>query len=148
MGRDRRLVLSWAALAVVTVVTLAVGTFAGDGSRSPEERADALADTIKCPTCRSQSVAESDAPASQAIRAEIARRIDEGQSDAEIRGYFSSRYGEEILLTPAGSGLVSLVWILPVAGLVLGAAGLGFAFWRWRRWAGLADAEPVPSSGS
>jgi cytochrome c-type biogenesis protein CcmH len=94
----------------------------------------AVAETIKCPTCRSQSAADSDAPASQAIRAEILRRIDAGDSDDEIRDYFASRYGEQILLTPRSSGAVGLVWILPVVGLVAAAAGLTWAFLRWRRW--------------
>jgi len=94
----------------------------------------AISETIKCPTCRSQSTADSDAPASQEIRAEILRRIDDGQSDEEIRAYFASRFGEQILLTPRSSGAAGLVWILPVVGLVAAAAGLTLAFLRWRRW--------------
>jgi cytochrome c-type biogenesis protein CcmH len=130
----RAFLFSWALMAVVLVAVLAVATFGDAGGRTAEERVLAVAETIKCPTCRSQSAADSDAPASQAIRAEILRRIDAGDSDDEIRDYFASRYGEQILLTPRSSGAVGLVWILPVVGLVAAAAGLTWAFLRWRRW--------------
>jgi cytochrome c-type biogenesis protein CcmH len=125
--------LSYSLMALVLVGALVLGT-RHDGSTDPGDRAQALETTIKCPTCRGQSVAESDAPASKAIRTEIVRRIDEGQSDREIRDYFAAKYGEDILLRPTSSGLAGLVWVLPIAVIVVGGSGLGFAFWRWRRW--------------
>jgi cytochrome c-type biogenesis protein CcmH len=125
---------SWAAVVAVAVALLVYGTVDAGGARTDEDRVEGLAETIKCPTCRSQSAADSDAPASRAIRTEIARRVDAGQSDGEIRAYFRSRYGEEILLTPSSSGVAGLVWILPVAALVVAVFGLGLAFRRWRRW--------------
>lgn len=125
--------LSWLALVIVLGLALAVGTRA-EAASSPQDRARSLAATIKCPTCRSQSAATSDAPAAKFIREEISRRIADGQSNDEIRDYFASRYGEEILLTPSASGVAGLVWIVPVVVVVLAAAGLGYAFLRWRRW--------------
>ncbi len=44
----------------------------------------------------------------------------------------AARYGERILLTPGRSGLVGLVWALPVAALVAALAGVALAFRRWR----------------
>jgi cytochrome c-type biogenesis protein CcmH/NrfF len=124
----------WAVMGVVLVGALAFGTLGSRPATTAEDRMWAVSETIKCPTCRSQSAADSDAPASQAIRDEILRRIDDGQSDDEIRAYFASRFGEQILLTPRASGAAGLVWILPVIVLVAAAAGLTFAFLRWRRW--------------
>ena len=126
---------SWLVMGVVLVAALAIGTFAGGGTASASDRARSIELTIKCPTCRSQSVAESDAPAAKFVREEVTRRIADGQSDDEIRDYFASRYGEQILLTPSRSGVVALVWVLPVAALVAAGAGLVVAFRRWRRWA-------------
>ena len=79
-----------------------------------------MAETLKCPTCRSQSVADSEAPSAKAIRAEIARRLEAGESEDEIRDYLVSRFGEEILLTPSSSGVTGLVWVLPVVAVALG----------------------------
>jgi cytochrome c-type biogenesis protein CcmH len=121
-------------MALAVVVALAIGVVDQRDDRSTEERMQDIAATIRCPQCRSQSAADSDASTAQAVRVEITERIDEGQSDDEIRDYFASTYGEEILLTPPASGVGSLVWIVPVVALVAGAGGLWVAFRRWRRW--------------
>ena len=121
-------------MAVIAVTTIAIGGFGTAGARTLDERVESVATTIKCPTCRSQSAGDSDAPASIAIREEIRRRLQDGQSADEIREYFASRYGQGILLTPSGSGVGALVWALPVAALVVAASGIGWAFVRWRRW--------------
>jgi cytochrome c-type biogenesis protein CcmH len=66
------------------------------------------------------------------MRTEIARRVDAGETDAEIRAYFVSKFGKDILLRPEGHGVTALVWILPVVALVAAVAGLVVAFRRWR----------------
>ena len=125
--------LSWVALGIVALVALVVGTVDEGPARATEDRVQAIAATIRCPQCRSQSAADSDASTAQAVRTEIAERVEAGESADEIRAYFASRYGEQILLTPPADGVGSLVWVLPVAATVAGAAGLAYAFVRWRR---------------
>ena len=124
--------LPWLVMGLVLVIALAVGTRADDGGRTNDDRAHAIADGLKCPTCRSQSVADSDAPVSKEIRADIARRIEAGETDEEIRAYLIGRFGEDIVLTPPASGVSGLVWVLPVVALVAATAGLVFAFRRWK----------------
>lgn len=124
--------LPWAVMAAVVAVALAVGATRDPVPRTLEERATALADTVRCPTCRSQSAADSDAPSSQAIRTEIEERLRDGQSEDRIRAYLVSRYGEGVLLRPSATGVTGLVWALPVAAVVLAVSGLGIAFRRWR----------------
>jgi len=92
-----------------------------------------VASQMKCPVCRSQSVADSDVAAARAIRIEIARRVDEGQSDSAIRAAIADTYGEDVQLIPAASGFAGLVWIIPVVALVVALAALSAAFARWRR---------------
>ena len=128
----RRSLLGWLVLAVVLVVALAVGVADSGGPTTPEERARHLADTVACPVCDGQSVAESDAAPSRAIRTLIAERIEQGASDDAIRDELVASWGESVLLTPDSSGVAGLVWILPVVALVLALAGVGYVFWRWR----------------
>jgi cytochrome c-type biogenesis protein CcmH len=124
----------WLALFVVVVVALAIGASgSGRGGSTAAARADRLAKSVRCPTCRGLSAAESDAKAAQAVRTEIRSRVDVGQSDGQIRAYLASRYGDDILLKPEGSGVTALVWALPVVAAVCGAAGLAFAFRRWQQ---------------
>jgi cytochrome c-type biogenesis protein CcmH len=129
---SRTRALSWVALAVVAAAALALGARGGGAPPTDAERAHAIATGIRCPTCRSQSMADSDAPAAQAGRDEILRRVKEGQSAAEIRAYFVSRYTEAILLSPPRRGISALVWVLPLVAVAAAAGGLALAFRRWR----------------
>jgi cytochrome c-type biogenesis protein CcmH len=121
------------ALAAVVVGALVIGSSSGDGDPSSAGRTRRLASGLRCPVCQGLSVADSPSPTARAISADIRRRIDAGESNGDIRQAYVDRYGEWVLLEPAGAGLGALVWALPVAGLLLAAAGLALAFRRWRR---------------
>ena len=122
---------SWLALGVVLVAALAVGARDG-GPPTDAERVQRITEGIRCPTCRSQSVADSDAPAAKAIREETLRRVQEGQTDEQIRAYLVGRYQEDILLDPPRKGIGAVVWVLPVLALAAAVGGLALAFRRWR----------------
>jgi cytochrome c-type biogenesis protein CcmH len=122
----------WPLLGLVLAGALVLGTRVDAGPRSDEERVEDLTSSFQCPTCRGQSVRDSAAPVAAAIRSEVARRVEAGESDESIRAYVVSRYGEEVLLNPPRDGLAGLVWALPVVALVAAGAGLVFAFRRWR----------------
>jgi cytochrome c-type biogenesis protein CcmH len=122
----------WIALGVVVVVVLVI-TLWPAGERSAAARAHDLEAQIKCPECQGLSVADSQATTSQAIRADIKKRIASGQSDETIRQAYVDRYGQSILLSPQDSGLGLIVWVLPVMVLALGAVGIVFVLARNRR---------------
>jgi len=122
----------WLAMAAVLVIALAIGAQGRSGPMTQAQRVKHIASEIRCPTCRNQSAAESDAAAAKAVRDEITRRVRAGQSDGEIVEFMVSRYGSDILLKPAGSGVASLVWTLPVVAVVVAVAALAFAFRRWK----------------
>lgn len=124
--------LSWVAMAFVAVVALGIGVTDARAPRTEAGHVTAIASEIRCPTCASLSAAESDAAAAHAVRDEIRTRLRRGESDAEIRSFLASRYGQEILLKPDATGIAGLVWILPVAGGVIAAAGLVVTFRRRR----------------
>ena len=121
---------------LVLVALLAGGLFVAavddSGARTSEERARGIAESIKCPMCAGQSVADSNAPSAQNIRTEIVRRIEAGQTDDEIRDGIADTYGDDLLLTPPRSGVGGLVWFLPVALFVAALGGLAAAFQHWR----------------
>ena len=122
----------WLALALVLVVALVAGTRGQHHDANLDAHVRRVGSAVRCPTCEGQSVADSNAAASQAIREDIRTRIQEGQSDDAIRAFLVSRYGRDILLTPPASGASGLVWALPVMAFVIAVGGLGMAFRRWR----------------
>lgn len=110
--------MAWGLLAVVLVGALAVGSRGQSGPPTEDQRVQRIASVLRCPTCRGLSAAQSDAPSAEAIRDEVRRRVQEGETDAQIKAYLVSRYGEDILLQPKSR----LVWGLPV---MAGAAAVG-----------------------
>lgn len=121
------------ALAAVVVGALVIGASSDGGDPSPAARTRRLSAGLRCPVCQGLSVADSPSPTARAISEDIRRRVDAGESDGDIRQAYVERYGEWVLLQPAGNGLGALVWALPVAALLLAAGGLALAFRRWRR---------------
>jgi cytochrome c-type biogenesis protein CcmH len=123
----------WALLGVLLAAALVVVVVRSQPSDSPAARADRLAHELRCPTCESEAVANSQAPAAVAIRADIRRRIAAGESDGEIRAAVVKSYTQYVLLLPDGHGIGLVVWIVPIAVLFVGGAGLALALRRWSR---------------
>jgi cytochrome c-type biogenesis protein CcmH/NrfF len=124
--------VSAVALVVTAGVALAVGA-GGSGPPTLAQRAAAVESRIRCPSCADISVAQSDAPSAITARHQIQSMLRSGNSEAAIEQSFVDRFGPSILLAPPASGLDTLVWALPVAGLVLALAVLGALFWRRQR---------------
>jgi cytochrome c-type biogenesis protein CcmH len=131
VSRARR--VSWFVLAALVLVSLFRATFDDGPPRTTEEQVEAIASTLKCPICRSQSVADSDVAASRAIRLEITRLVEEGESASAIRAQIAATYGDQVQLIPPSSGFAGLVWVLPVVAVVVALVALSAAFARWRR---------------
>jgi cytochrome c-type biogenesis protein CcmH len=118
----RRLV--WVALGLVLVIALAIGSRGSSGPATEDQRVHRVAAVIRCPTCRGLSAAQSDAPAAESIRDEIRRRVQDGETDRQIKDYLVSRYGDDILLDPEAKGVGLLVWALPLLGAVAAVTGV------------------------
>ena len=116
--------------------------------QSMQDRVQAVAETLRCPTCFDLSVADSPSPAARQIRAAIGRRLAAGESPDEIRDFFVSRYGSSILLTPTGSGIDLIAWIVPALLVAAGLALVGLAVTRWSRRRPPALPQPSVSEGA
>jgi cytochrome c-type biogenesis protein CcmH len=133
----------WALMAILTVALLAVGTTRDKGPQTQSDRIDAITKRIACPTCDGESVYVSRASAAENIRQQVARDVAAGlKTDNEIIGSIANTFKAQVLLVPRANGLDSLVWILPIAVLVIAVAGLTSAFRRWKR-ENQGDATPA-----
>jgi cytochrome c-type biogenesis protein CcmH len=137
--------LAWIGLALVVVAAVVVLVVRSRPGNSPASRADRIEHDLACPVCEGQSIADSDAPESRAIRAEIPQQIAAGRTDAEIRDFILARY-PNIQLAPASSGIGLVAWLVPVLAFLLAASGLAYALWRWShtpRLAATAEDEAI-----
>ena len=121
---------SWIVMAGVLAVALFIGVSEDRAPRTENDRVNAIAAEVRCPTCESLSAAESDAPAAQAVRDEIRTRLRAGEDEPEILSFLASRYGDDILLRPEAGGIAGLVWVLPVVAVLLALGGLAWALSR------------------
>ena len=75
---------------------------------------------MRCPQCQSQNLAGSDAMISQDLKRELHRLIVEGKTDQEIVDFMVTRYGDFVLYKPRAQGTNLILWLSPVALLLLG----------------------------
>jgi cytochrome c-type biogenesis protein CcmH len=112
--------MTWGLLGLVLAGALFVGSQGRSGPPTDDQRVQRISSVVRCPTCRGLSAAQSDAPPAEAIRDEVRRRVEAGETDAQIKDYMVSRYGEDILLQPRSA----LVWVLPIVGIAVAVGGL------------------------
>ncbi len=106
-----------------------------------ETRARALSAELRCLVCQNQSIDDSQAPLAKDLRVLVRQRLQAGDSDDQVRTYLVERYGDFILLKPPFKTATLLLWLTPLAVLVLGASAV-FAVSRKARTA----AQPAPLS--
>lgn len=122
----------WALMGAAAVVVVILGASAPPTSGTSDDRLFALAAQLKCQQCVGESVAGSQSPSAVKFREEIASQMATGATDDEILGFFTQRYGPEVLLTPPATGFGALVWVVPVVAVAGAALLLTSTFRRWR----------------
>ncbi len=120
-----------AALAVLAVIGIATSAVAIDGEPAFEDpalnaRYRALINELRCPKCQNESIADSNAPIAADLRQKVRERMDEGQSDEQIRDFLVTRYGNFITYRPPLTPATWALWGGPAALLLIG----GVVFYR------------------
>lgn len=116
----KRLTLLFALLLAAGAAALAQEPLVFDDA-AQEERYNALTLELRCTVCQNQSLADSDAPLAQDLRAEIYEMMMAGRSDDEIKTFMIERYGDFVLYRPPMQGNTIALWILPLVLLFFGA---------------------------
>jgi len=95
-----------------------------------EAKAQTLMETIRCLTCQSQSIADSDASMAGDMRSQIRERIAAGEQPEAIRQWLIQRYGDYITYTPRVTTLTWPLFAAPAVILLLAAVLLRPRFVR------------------
>jgi cytochrome c-type biogenesis protein CcmH len=118
-----------AVLVAVAALALAAPALASEQHPTLAE----LEDQLMCPICAGETLAQSDSPAAQRIKAHIQQRIRQGWTRSEIKRELVDSWGTRILAAPPRHGWNLLAWVLPLAGILGGAGVIGFLAWGWSR---------------
>jgi cytochrome c-type biogenesis protein CcmH len=89
-----------------------------------EKRLIVIAEELRCLVCQNESLAGSRADLANDLRREVRGLIKQGKTDAEIKDYLVSRYGDFVLYRPPVKSTTWLLWAGPFVLLVVGIAVL------------------------
>ena len=122
MVRRLLTVLVLALTVLSSVVTIAYADQLEDDTRR-------IGKQLQCPVCSGAPVSDSPSDLAGQMRAVIRTKLQAGESDEQIIGYFVERYGDSVLMEPPRRGFGLVVWGAPILVLLLG----GLLLWRVSR---------------
>jgi cytochrome c-type biogenesis protein CcmH len=125
-------------LAAVPVLLAAVLLLLPPCAAAAPNPADLEAELV-CPTCKT-TLDQSDSPVARRMKEIIRERIAAGATAQQIKDELVADFGPAVLAEPPKEGFDLLAWLLPLAGLTVGAAVLGGAAYAWSRQRG--EREP------
>lgn len=88
-----------------------------------EQRLIVIAEELRCLVCQNESLAGSRADLAMDLRREVRTLIKDGKTDAEIKEFLVSRYGDFVLYRPPVKPTTWLLWFGPLL-LLIGALWL------------------------
>jgi cytochrome c-type biogenesis protein CcmH len=120
-----------AALLGLALLLLAVSRLAYADTVDDEARR--IGKQLQCPVCSGAPVSDSPSELAGQMRNVIRAKLQAGESEEQIVGYFVERYGDGILVEPPRHGFGLAVWIAPVGALAIGALFVWSILRSWRR---------------
>lgn len=110
------------AVALPPVQTVIAAQTEAPMSPGVKARWDHIAAELRCLVCQNESLASSNAELAVDLRREVRTLIEQGQSDADIRLFLVSRYGDFVLYKPEVKPVTWLLWFGPFVLLLLALA--------------------------
>ena len=85
-----------------------------------DERVKKLTLELRCMNCQNQSIYDSDAEFSNDIKKIVKQKLQEGESEKDIKKFLAERYGEYILFRPLMNYNNIFLWSFPFILLIIG----------------------------
>jgi cytochrome c-type biogenesis protein CcmH len=116
----------------LVVAALAALVLVAPAAACKQQGSQAYLETrLVCITCHT-TLDESDSPFAVEMKQEIARQIKACRSNSQIIDSMVAQFGPAVLSTPQTHGFDLIAWVLPLGGILLGAAALAFGARRWQ----------------
>ncbi len=124
--------IRWSSLIGILLSATLVTSVAYPQDTVSDDEVNAIAKKLYCPVCENTPLDVCPTQACKDWRELIRQQLYEGQTEEQIIDYFVLRFGTQVLAQPPASGFTTLVWILPIAGLVGGSVFLWRLLRRWQ----------------
>jgi cytochrome c-type biogenesis protein CcmH len=143
--------MKWRAILLVLLAVLLAGAAQAvepsEMLKDPalEARARVISQEIRCLVCQNQTIDDSNADLAHDLRVILRERLQDGDTDQQVKDYLTARYGDFILLKPPFGARTLLLWIGPALIFLAGAGIIVVAVLRRRR---LPAAAPLSEEES
>ena len=104
----------------ITILGFMFFTFKIYALETIDERVKKLTLELRCMTCQNQSIYDSDAEFSNDIKKIVKQKLQEGESEKNIKKFLAERYGEYILFRPLMNYNNIFLWSFPFILLIIG----------------------------
>ena len=104
----------------ITILGFMFFTFKIYALETIDERVKKLTLELRCMTCQNQSIYDSDAEFSNDIKKIVKQKLQEGESERDIKKFLVERYGEYILFRPLMNYNNIFLWSFPFILLIIG----------------------------
>ena len=131
----------------ILLTLLALASLAPAALAAEQVTLGEIEEEVMCPVCGTL-LQLAEAPQAQRQKAFIARLIEEGRSEDEIKDALVAEYGDEVLATPEGSGFSLSAYVVPIVAFLVAAVALAIGVLRWRRAGGGHDDRGGPGDRS
>ena len=105
----------------IAVLSFIFFTFKIYAIENIDERVKNLTLELRCMTCQNQSIYDSDAEFSNDIKKIVKQKLQQGESERDIKKFLVERYGEYILFRPLVNYNNIFLWSFPFILLIFGA---------------------------
>jgi len=85
-----------------------------------EEVYKVLIEEIRCLVCQNQTIADSNADLAKDLRRQVYEMLQQGKTKQQIADFMTQRYGDFVLYNPPFKAKTGLLWIGPIAFLLIG----------------------------
>ena len=126
-------------LGIVLTVALALAAMLGfaatpahaQGPANLDDETNRIAKTLYCPVCPNTPLDVCSTQACVQWRALIKEKLQQEQSEQQIRDYFRQQYGDVVLGAPPAEGFNWLAYVLIPLFIILGAVIVWFTARQW-----------------
>lgn len=114
-----QLVAFLSSLVIAFSVHAAIDVFDFD-TPEQEKQFHELSNTLRCPKCQNNSIADSNAALAQDLRQKVYEMTKQGKSEQEIVDYMIARYGNFVTYNPPLTVGTAILWVAPFSVLIVG----------------------------
>ncbi|MCG3734151.1 cytochrome c-type biogenesis protein CcmH [Vibrio cincinnatiensis] len=85
-----------------------------------EKQFHELSNTLRCPKCQNNSIADSNAELAQDLREKVYEMTKQGYQKQEVIDYMIARYGNFVTYKPPFTLSTAILWVAPILVLMVG----------------------------